>query len=144
MSHDVTVTAPPAPLYLARDSFARNVTGGLGTADTGGPWTIVGSKSRYAVSGGAARLTVPTAGWANEVYLNSVSSTSADSVVTVATDKAPTGSGVYLSSVGRKVAGVGDYRAKVRLLSSARCGLSIVRVEGTMRPRSGRRRRSPG
>ncbi|WP_284550857.1 PKD domain-containing protein, partial [Aestuariimicrobium sp. T2.26MG-19.2B] len=37
----VTVTAP-AVTTLASDAFGRTVTGGWGSADVGGPWTLSG------------------------------------------------------------------------------------------------------
>jgi hypothetical protein len=57
-----------------------------------------------------------------------VSSTNTDVQVSATTDKNATGGGIYLSVVGRRVAGAGDYRAKVRLQSNGRVGVSLVRV----------------
>ena len=51
------MTAPPAaPRVLAADSFTRSVTGGWGTADTGGAWTASGGASSASVAGGTGLL----------------------------------------------------------------------------------------
>jgi hypothetical protein len=60
-----------------------------------------------------------------------VSSTSTDVAVTASTDKAATGGGVYVSVLGRRVAGQGDYRAKVRLLPTGQVALALVRTSST-------------
>ena len=46
-------------------------------------------------------------------------------------DKASTGGGQYISVIGRSVAGAGDYRAKVRVLSTGAVSLSLVKMVGT-------------
>ncbi|MGO4122736.1 PKD domain-containing protein, partial [Arthrobacter sp. YAF16] len=56
VSHSVSVAAPPAGSVLAQDTFTRTVTGGLGTAETGGPWTLSGTASNFAVNGSAATI----------------------------------------------------------------------------------------
>ena len=45
----VAVVGDPS---VARDAFARTVTGGWGSADRGGAWTLSGTLSRYSVAGG--------------------------------------------------------------------------------------------
>jgi hypothetical protein len=47
---------PPGP--SASDSFQRTVTSGWGKADTGGPWTVVGSPWSWSVSPGSGRVNV--------------------------------------------------------------------------------------
>jgi hypothetical protein len=39
VTHTVSPTSPVGGT-LATDTFNRTVTGGFGTADTGGPWTV--------------------------------------------------------------------------------------------------------
>jgi len=48
VTKSVTVTATAAK--LAADAFARSVTGGWGSADIGGAWTISGTAANAAVS----------------------------------------------------------------------------------------------
>ena len=61
VSHSVSVAAPPAGGVLAQDTFTRTVSGGLGTAETGGPWTLSGTASNFAVNGSAATIASPAA-----------------------------------------------------------------------------------
>ena len=117
-AQQISVAAPPAgPAALAADSFERDVTGGLGTADVGGAWTVTGAASNYGVSGGAGRVTMPTPGAGPNAYLTGVSSTDTEMRVRLGFDKAATGNGTYVSLLGRRV-GSADERAKVRLLAN--------------------------
>ena len=63
--------------------------------------------------------------------LNAVTSTDTDTQVAVSLDKMPTGGGTYVYVLGRKVAGVGDYRAKIRVLASGQVNIAISRFSGT-------------
>lgn len=122
----VTTTAGTAP--FAQDTFTRTVTNGLGTADTGGPWTVSGSTSNYSVASGTGRLRIATAGSGNYAHLGSVSSSATDIYLELASDKPASGSGLYLSVVGRRVAGSGEYRAKANVTSTGAVNLSLVRT----------------
>src|SRR4029453_13091364 len=90
---------------LAVDTFSRTIANGLGTADVGGQWTTTGSAANYSVSGGTGRLRIASAGTGNNAYLGIASSSATDLYVEIATDKPATGSGLYVSAVGRRVAG---------------------------------------
>lgn len=50
----VPLTLPPPPVALtsALDAFGRTVSGGLGNADTGGTYTLLGSGANYGVAAG--------------------------------------------------------------------------------------------
>ena len=125
----VSPTGPP-PVGYARDSFTRTTSGGWGTAESGGAWTTNNAGSQFAVNAGTASITM-TAGSGPSMYLTGVSSTDTDVQVTATTDKAPTGGGIYLSAVARRLVGVGDYRAKVHLLASGQVALSLLRLSST-------------
>ncbi|MEW9534407.1 LamG-like jellyroll fold domain-containing protein [Microbispora sp. NPDC049125] len=116
----VVVPRPPAnpSAGLASDAFGRTVSGGLGSADSGGAYTLTGGAAAFAVDGAAAKITLPSTSANRRAYLNSVSSTTSDTTFSVTTDKSGTGNGVYIWGVGRSVSGQGDYRARVRLLPS--------------------------
>ena len=120
-----------APTVLASDAFSRTATGGWGTADAGGAWTTASGASSFSVSGGTGNLLLATAGSGPAISMTGVSSTSTDVVVTASTDKAATGGGVYVSVLGRRIAGQGDYRAKVRLLGTGQVSLALVRTSST-------------
>ncbi|WP_165478292.1 PKD domain-containing protein [Arthrobacter sp. S39] len=121
----VTVGATP---LLASDAFDRTVVNGLGSADIGGPWTFTGSSSAYSVSGGTGRIRISAPSVGNNAYLGSVSSTATDLYLVVATDKPATGSGLYVSVSGRRISGIGEYRAKLSLTSTGSVNLTLVRT----------------
>jgi hypothetical protein len=51
--------------------------------------------------------------------------------VTLSLDKTGTGAGWYVSVIGRRVPGAGDYRAKLRAQSSGLVAVSLERASGT-------------
>ncbi|HEX8495880.1 MAG TPA: PKD domain-containing protein [Actinomycetales bacterium] len=123
-TRQLTVTAPPPAAQLAADSFSRNVSGAWGAADTGGSWAVNGSTANVAVTGGVGQLVMRTPGAGQLAALPTSTSTArADLTLTMGTDKAGTGGGSYVSVIPRRVAGAGDYRAKVRVLPP-----NVVRV----------------
>jgi PKD repeat protein len=122
----VTVTAPQVPV-LAADAFGRTVASGWGAADTGGAWTFSGSATALSVGSGVGQVRL-NAGSGPWLALAGVSSTGTDLGATVALDKPASGSGAYASLTGRRVAGVGDYRAKVHYTSNGGVWLSLQRV----------------
>jgi chitodextrinase len=125
-SRALLAVAPPSPV-LASDSFTRTTANGWGVADTGGPWTISSTPSRYSVTGGAARVSVAAANGPN-AYLTGVASTATSFTSVLATDKPASGSGLYVSYSPRRVVGVGAYVAKVRLTSTGQVYLEPMRV----------------
>ncbi len=127
-SGSVTVTA--AVTVLAADAFGRTVANGLGSADTGGVWTVSGTASNFAVGGGVGSIKMGSAGSGPAAYLNSVASSAVDLKLTMASDKVGTGNGVYLWVVGRHTAG-GDYRARVRLLSNNTVAIAVSKYIGS-------------
>ena len=129
VTKQIVVTAPPPVLRLATDSFGRAVVNGLGTADVGGPWTVSGAASIYSVDGtGNVRMATP--GMTATLGLQQVSSSNTDLTVSLTADRAPTGSGIFISAVGRRVAS-GSYSAKVVLRPSGLVGLSLERAATT-------------
>jgi PKD repeat protein len=131
VSHDITVTVPVGPAVLARDSFDRTVTGGLGTADVGGAWTAACGASRQAVSPGVATLTLAAGGNLTGSYLESVAQTSSNVLASCSLDAAPTGGGVSVYVTGRRIALNQEYRARVRVLANGSVGLAMTRLSGS-------------
>ncbi|MET0974238.1 MAG: PKD domain-containing protein [Leifsonia sp.] len=127
VTHPVTVTAPGGTTIYASDGFARTATNGFGPADVGGSWTVTGSSGNYSVTGGAGRIRHPSAGLTLNAYLLGATSTTTDYQFAVSSDKPGTGGGVVITSFGRRIAGVGSYRAVVTLRSTAQVSLSLVR-----------------
>ncbi len=112
---------------LAADSFSRTASGSLGTAETGGTWTLLGGAGNFSADGGAAKVTLPATTASPRAFLEGVSSTHSDVTYRISSDKAGTGNGIYLWGVGRRISGQGEYRARVRLLPSG-VGLSLTRT----------------
>jgi PKD repeat protein len=128
VSHPVTVdtvTPPPGDgTTLAKDTFGRTATGGLGTAETGGAWTTSGTASDFAVNNGVAKVTTP-AGANRYAYLNQVSSTDTDLSATL-TFTRPGASSVYAGLIGRRV-GTATYGARVVVGTSGGVLLQLQR-----------------
>jgi PKD repeat protein len=128
VSHSVSVAAPPAGSVLAQDTFTRTVTGGLGTAETGGPWTLSGTASNFAVNGSAATIASPAA--ANRyAYLDGVSSTDTEVRATIGFNR-PTASSIYTGLIGRRV-GADTYGARVVVNSAGAVSLHLTRSTNT-------------
>ena len=126
ITKQVTVTAPAPAGPHAADTFERNVTGGLGTADVGGAWSHIGNAPNVSASGGKANLNMSAAGNGPSVLLNEVSAADVDAIVDVSIDKLPTGNGFFGSLIVRRIS-TSDYRANVRLTPTATI-LQISRI----------------
>jgi PKD repeat protein len=127
----VTVTAPPASTVIAADAFGRTVSGGWGSADTGGAWNLPGA-ANSSVTGGQGVQLLPV-GTTTTATLAGVSSSATDLVVALGVDAVPVGGPVYASIGGRSV-GSGDYSARAVIsvgkvdLILARSGTALVRA----------------
>lgn len=96
----------------------------MGSADVGGSWSTVGSS--YSVADGVGRISV-AAGSGRSAVLSQVSSNNTDLSFSLVSNKAITGSGLYVAAIGRSISNAGDYRAKARLMSNGTIGLSLTR-----------------
>ncbi|HNB95493.1 MAG TPA: PKD domain-containing protein, partial [Microthrixaceae bacterium] len=126
-TRSVTVGTPPGNSPFVQDAFGRTATGGWGSADLGGAWTVSGTASNYSVSGGEGRISL-TAGGGRTASLSSVSQSSADVTARLSLDKAMTGGGVYMAVIGRQVNSSTDYRLKLRVQSNGSVTAQLVRV----------------
>lgn len=128
---EVTVADPGGPAVVASDAFGREVVNGLGSADVGGAWTFTGAASSYSVTGGTGRLRMATLGGTLNANLDGASQQAGDLRITIGVDKPPTGSGIFLSVIGRRVALTGAYQAKIVLRVGGAVGISLVRVNSS-------------
>ncbi|MGC3953808.1 MAG: PKD domain-containing protein [Propionicimonas sp.] len=129
VSHQVTVIGQGP---LAKDSFNRSIaSGGWGTADVGGAWTVPTGAARFSVADGTARMNMISAGSGNSGLLESVNSTDIDMSFDVTIDKPASGGGFYFTAIGRRVAGVGSYNAKVRVQANGTVVLYLVKTIGS-------------
>lgn len=115
-------TPPPATTTTAADTYARTAVGGWGTADSGNPWSGVGTS--FSVAGGAGRITVNGGGQQAETYLPAIASSASDLRATVSLSPAPAGGSVYASLIGRRI-GTKDYRARLVYSSSGSVNLQL-------------------
>ncbi len=131
VSHNVTVTTTPTPVLLARDLFQRIVANAWGTATQGGAWSANGNAPNFQVDGNVSSLRMPAAGTGPSVYLPGVSSDDTDLVTSFSLDVLPVGGtlGVDQGIVVRRIAGQGDYRAKVRVLPDGSVRLGLFRSD---------------
>lgn len=129
-TRSATVTVPPGPSF-ALDTFGRTVVNGLGSAEVGGAWRTTGSSANYSVSAGTGRVRLATPGSGPDVSLPAASAASTDLTFTVTADKPATGGGVYVTIGGRRVDGVGEYRANLRLRANGVVALGVARKVGT-------------
>jgi PKD repeat protein len=127
VTKSVTVTAPPAQPSptLATDAFGRSVTGGLGTADVGGAWSVTGGAANASVSNGKGQLKATKAGANVAGSLAGVSSTSTNTQATFSLSAVPNGGGAFVSVAGRQVSPGTDYRARVKVASNGAMTLYI-------------------
>ena len=101
VSHPVTVSVTTGNV-IAQDAFTRTLTGGWGSAGTGGAWSLGGAASSFSVASGSGNITVP-AGSTRTATLSAVSSTDTNLQATVAFGAVPTGGGAYANLIGRQV-----------------------------------------
>jgi PKD repeat protein len=125
-----TVTVA-ASTVLASDAFTRAVTGGFGTADKGGLWSVTGGTSNFSVDGGAGQVKLAAAGAGPTAYLGSVASSSATVSASFSLDKVANGGGAYVSLLGRRVSATTDYRVKVVIGSGGAVTASLVAISGS-------------
>ena len=99
---------------------------GWGTAERGGPYTIgAGTGSSFSVSGGAARVAVPTGGASRQAILASTSVRNVDLRVAVPTDAAATGSNAQHLHA-RRPPGRGGHRVPRRTRFVADGGVRVA------------------
>ncbi|WP_165070195.1 PKD domain-containing protein [Marisediminicola senii] len=128
----VTVTAPvvpqpPAtPAAIATDAFERTTASGLGSAQTGGAWSVAGGAANFSVGEGVAKLRSPSAGATLSSYLTAVSSTDTDVQVTTSLQQASTGGGTFVSLIGRRV-GTEDYRTRAVIAANGQVNVQLQR-----------------
>ena len=115
---------------LASDGFDRTVSGGLGTADAGGAWTVSAGGTRQSVTAGAAVFAL-AAGTNTGSYLGAVSQTSADLRTTMSVSSVPTGGGAMVYVKARRVAANQEYQGRVRFLANGTVGVAVSRLVGT-------------
>jgi PKD repeat protein len=121
VSHQVNVQAPPTAQTFAADGFGRT-TGGWGSADVGGAYSIQGNASNYNVGSGVGTMRLTAAGAVRSAMLNSVSRRDVDIRTRIAVDKVAAGGAYFIYLVARRNTN-NEYRP--RLLFNANGTLSV-------------------
>ncbi|MFE7845374.1 PKD domain-containing protein [Microbacterium sp. NPDC057407] len=122
-SKTVTVAAQTV---VASDDFDRTVGSGWGSATVGGAWS---SAANTSVSGGAGKIEL-VAGRTRALTLGSVSIDDLSASLVFSADKVANGGGLHFSYVVHKSTS-GEYRLKVRTLSTGVVQVSMTRLVGT-------------
>ena len=123
----VTVSVPPAGV-IAADAYGRTVASGWGSADVGGAWSTAGTG--FSVGGGRGSVQI-AAGATRTAALNGVAATATRVDLSLSLDKAQTGGGTYVWVTGRRVGTAGEYRVRLRFLSTGVVSAQIQRLVGT-------------
>lgn len=120
----VTQATSPGEGVLAKDTFSRAVAAGLGSAETGGAWSIAGPAANYAVNGSAASIAI-SARSNNFAYLNAVSASGTNKQATIDVNR-PTAGNIYAGLIARRV-GTTTYGAHVVVSPSGSVQLHLQR-----------------
>jgi PKD repeat protein len=123
----VAVSAVVDPAF-AKDAFARTVSNGLGSADTGGAWSLVSSSSNFGVSAGAARLKLTSAGASPLAFLPGVSSSDTDLRTVASLDKDNGAAGDMSVGVIPRGGYTDGYRARVKVATGGKVTVTLSRV----------------
>ena len=133
---------PATGAISVSDTFDRQTTGGWGSAQRGGRWSVLGPTTGYGVKGGAATIalgdTDPRGG-----YLAGILQDRTDLQLTVRRTTAFNRGAVTLSVLGRRVSSTQDYRLLTRLQSDGSVALALVRVAEPTQVSGGQQQLSP-
>ena len=130
-----TGTPPPGP--IAADNFERTVSGGWGSATTGGAYTLEGLASNFSVGGGAGSVVLPGPGYNRAAVLGATSARDVDIRFRVRADKVPAGDSLYAYAIVRR-SGTSAYQPKLIIAAGGtmrvHCGVVINGVESSIAP----------
>lgn len=132
----VSVAAVDPGTTLAADDFERDVTGGWGSADVGGSYTLLGSAGSFNVGGGSGQIVLP-AGASRRATLDAALARDVDILVRVRTDKPAAGGTHYIYLVARRNGG-DAYRPKLVVAASGQvsvhAGIVVNNSESSLGP----------
>ena len=110
----VAPTIAVTPSSYASDSFTRTVSGGWGTAPSGGSWAT-SNGALLSVSSSTGVVSAGSPGASGYAYLSGVSVTDGDTTAAFSANKAPTGSGFMANVIARRVGVNVEYRGRARI-----------------------------
>jgi parallel beta-helix repeat protein len=126
----VSLGAGSTTSVIAADGFTRTVVAGLGTADTGGKYTLTAGPGKpISVAGGLARITRLAAGGSSAAYLTAAVATDTQVQISLsipAGGRVPVG--LYSSVDSRRQPDGSVYRIKLKIGAGGALGLRIARI----------------
>jgi hypothetical protein len=120
---DVT-TAPPS------DTFTRSVTGGWGTATTGGDYTLTGTAADFNTTGTTGTIAVPTPAAAHRARLADAAYLDITAAIKVKSNKLAVGAAQLAGVLARAVDGSNFYDALLRFNTDATIDLILAKMVG--------------
>ena len=119
----MSASAPP-PGPIAADAFSRTVSGGWGSADAGGTYTLIGASSSFNVDGNAGTITAGSAGTGRGAYLAGSSGADVDITFRFAVDKVAAHANEWVYAIARR-SGNNEYRPRLVLKSDGTVAVSV-------------------
>ncbi|GMA86203.1 hypothetical protein GCM10025868_14530 [Angustibacter aerolatus] len=114
----------------ATDTFERSVSGGLGSALTGGAWAVQGPAAETSVANGTGRVAVRTPGSANAVYLPQPVDVVRRRAARHRPGRSRPGQRRYVSVIGRRIDDTSGYRVRLRVLSDGSVTAALLATQG--------------
>jgi len=119
----MSASAPP-PGPIAADAFSRTVSGGWGSADAGGTYTLIGASSSFNVDGSAGTITAGSASTSRGAYLAGSSGADVDITFRVAVDKVAAHANDWIYAIARR-SGNSEYRPRLVLKPDGTIAVSV-------------------
>ncbi len=117
------------PGSVADDSFSRIQSGGWGSAEVGGPYTLGGGDTAFSVVDGVGKATVSAPGTGVSAVLGAASVEKLDAQVSVSIDEAAAGAdGQAVAFVARRVDADTEYRVRARIGPDGAVRLAVIKV----------------
>lgn len=111
------------------DTFNRTASSGWGTADTGQAWSVSGTASEYAVSGGVATVTLATVNTTRRTFVDTTY-TDFDYYLDIAASALATGDSLCGGPTGRYIDSSNMYMARVEFTTSNTVRVTIRKLVG--------------
>ncbi|MEP6842228.1 MAG: PKD domain-containing protein, partial [Pseudolysinimonas sp.] len=126
ITQPVVVTSPVPSTQVAKDDFGRSVSGGWGSADSGGTYSVVaGAASAASVTSGTGVLTL-TPGNTRNMMLTTAKAQDTVTSVVFSLDAAPSTGSAYAGVIARQMTNPNDnYTTRVWLNSNGSIWLVI-------------------
>ncbi len=117
-------------IFIRSDSFGRLVTGGWGSADIGGAYSLEGATSAFHVNDSVGTMTLAAPNMTHSAYLAGLVLQDMDVSFRIKTDKPVVGGGQMVYLVARQVNVNTEYLARLRFAKDGRVRLQALRHLG--------------